>query len=153
MIKKVTTLAVICSLALMIAMPVYANISISSGSPSVLADIQNSGVGYKAPIAEFRSIYRPSEVWNINEKGAYNFSGSAQGSTLYTNYKFRGKTSYNISVQNSSNKTLKVINHGGKGSINVKPNESASFTVTTKDNTHTFYLSFSGPSNFNGTIK
>jgi hypothetical protein len=43
----------------------------------------------------------PSAVWNIANKGQYNFSGyTFDSSYLYTNYIFTGKSSYRISITN-----------------------------------------------------
>lgn len=35
---------------------------------------------------------RPTKVWNITTKGQYNFTGTSTSQTMYTNYKFKGKT-------------------------------------------------------------
>lgn len=53
-------------------------------------------------------IGRPSKIWNVRTKGAYTFSGSTHSQTLYTNYKFKGKTSYTVKVNNTSSNPITV---------------------------------------------
>ena len=50
----------------------------------------------------------PTSVWNIATKGKYNMSGTCGYTTLYSNYKFKGKTSYTIYIKNNGSSTIKV---------------------------------------------
>ena len=51
---------------------------------------------------------RPKKVWNIIDCDAYEFRGSAFNTTIYTEYKFTGKTSYSIDINNYGGGTLTV---------------------------------------------
>lgn len=154
--KSVKKLLVIGMSVMMFTIPVYANTNIGVvNDQAIVTSAGNYGVGFKIPGtgAATRDTSKPTEVWNISNN-PYDFGGEAGNSTLYTNYKFKGKTSYRITVTNDHNKTLTVKCVGAKGgNKKVKGGQSATFTVTTTDTTKTFYISFSAPSDFYGTVK
>ncbi len=154
--KSVKKLLVIGMSVMMFTIPVYANTNIGMANNKSIATVAgNYGVGFEIPgtgVAT-RDTSKPTEVWDISNK-SYDFGGSAGNSTLYTNYKFKGKTSYRITVTNDHNKTLTVKCVGAKGgNKKVKGGQSATFTVTTTETKDTFYISFSAPSDFYGTVK
>jgi hypothetical protein len=65
----------------------------------------NVGVSFEEPYIKdgdiaLAEVTRPTKVWNIKTKGKYSFSGTPGSQTLYTNYKFKGKTSYTFYVKN-----------------------------------------------------
>lgn len=101
--KYIMKLAVTGLFVTMFAVPCFASTYHIYSQEEVVIASENYGAGYEEP--ELRSIARPTKVWNIENDGAYNFAGSAEGSTLYTNYKFKGKTSYTITVNNNHEKT------------------------------------------------
>lgn len=131
---------------MMFAIPVYASTNIGvANDKAIVTSAGNYGVGFKEPGAGAvgRSIDKPTEVWDISNK-PYGFDGEAGNSTLYTNYKFKGKTSYTITVNNYHNKALKVKCIGAKGSKTVKSGKSVTFTVTTKKSRrYILYIIFS----------
>ena len=83
--------------------------SVKDGSNEVTV-IPNVGVSYVSPeeTIETRGTSRPSKVWNIKNKGQYDFAGSSHYQNLYTNYKFTGKTSYKVYVENTGDNPITV---------------------------------------------
>lgn len=154
--KNVKMLLAIGISVMMLTISVSANTNIGRlNNESIVTVDGNYGVGFEIPGAgvSVRSISKPSEIWDISIK-PYDFKGEAGGSTLYTNYKFKGKTSYTITVTNDHTKTLRVKCAGAKGgSKKVKPGKTTTFTVTTKDTSKMFYISFGAPSDFYGTVE
>ncbi|WP_313579828.1 hypothetical protein [Lacrimispora sp.] len=153
--KSVKKLLVIGMSVMMFTIPAYASTNIGvANDKAIVTTTGNYGVGFEEPGVggKGRSVNKPTEVWDISNKG-YDFGGEAGNATLYTNYKFKGKTSYTITVNNKHNKTLTVKCIGAKGSVKVKGGESASFKVTVKDKETKFYISFLAPSHFDGTVK
>lgn len=47
-------------------------------------------------------------MWEINKSGRYDFSGLSYDQTLYTNWRFSGKSAYKIVVNNSGNSTINI---------------------------------------------
>ncbi|WP_313182791.1 hypothetical protein [Lacrimispora sp.] len=154
--KSVKKLLVIGMSVMMFTIPVYANTNIGMANNKSIATVAGDyGVGFEIPGTSVatRGLGKPTDVWNISNE-PYDFGGSADNSTLYTNYKFKGKTSYTITVNNDHNKTLTVKCVGAKGgNKKIKGGNSATFTVTTNKVDNTFYISFLAPSNFDGTVK
>lgn len=98
---------------------------------------------------------RPSNVWNIKTKGRYNFSGSANTVTIYTNYKFNGKTSYKVSVKNTGKYPLTVKAKTltkTYGSTKISAGKKGEFTFSNIKSTTAFYVTFEG-SEFNGYVE
>lgn len=83
--------------------------SVKDGSNEVTVT-PNVGVSYVSPeeTIETRGTSRPSKVWNIKSKGQYDFAGSSHYQNLYTNYKFTGKTSYKVYVENTGDNPITV---------------------------------------------
>ena len=99
----------------------------------------------------------PTIVWNIISKGSYSFAGSATGSTLYTNYKFTGKSKYEVKVVNSHSKTLKIICRTSGWSsfrtISLSGKSTAYYTVSPSSSSTNWYIQFNAPSSFSGYVK
>jgi len=154
--KNVKMLLAIGISVMMLTIPVYANTNIGTVNNKFNVSVDgNYGVGFEIPGTgvSVLSLGKPTEIWDISTE-SYDFGGEADISTLYTNYKFNGKTSYTITVTNDHTKPLTVKCIGAKGgSKKVKAGDTTSFTVTTKDKKTTFYISFSAPSDFSGTVK
>ncbi len=107
-IKHVVTAAL--TLALGIAILPTSNVHAQS---IIDTETYNVGVSYVSPddtsgMISIQSTERPSSVWDISSDGQYDFSGSSHYQTLYTNYKFKGKTSYKIYVKNTGSTAIKV---------------------------------------------
>lgn len=102
----------------------------------------------------------PVNGWNISSKGQYDFSGSAQRSTLYTDYYFIGQSSYSVRINNSRNDTLRVDFMEKKPfldtrirTFNVMPGATLLTNVRNLSSTGQYYLKFHAPSNFSGHIR
>lgn len=97
---------------------------------------------------------KPKEVWNIAESGQYDFKGSSNTVTIYTNYKFCGKTAYTIHVKNSGSYLLNVKAKTGTktySSTQIGAGKSADIEFSGIKDTTKFYIVFSG-SKFSGYI-
>lgn len=90
---------------------------------------------------------RPTKVWNIAKKGKYNFKGSTKSQTLYTNYKFKGKTSYTIKVNNTGSnpitvKAKRLTKTYASTKVSGKKSATIQFSNIKKDTE--FYITFDG---------
>lgn len=100
---------------------------------------------------------RPTEVWDISKKGAYPFNGSSRGSTLYTNYKFKGKTSYKITINNTGSnpitvKAKRLTKTYAQTKISAGKSAVIEFSNIQKDTE--FYVTFDGQGfSVNGTVE
>lgn len=102
--------------------------------------------------ASIEGTSRPSTVWNVADNGRYDFAGWSYGQTLYTNYKFKGKTSYTIHIENTSPtsilafkaKTLLVT----YAQTSLAAGDSTTFTLSGMDSSTAFYLTFDGSGTF-----
>ena len=108
---------------------------------------QNIGVSIICPEQDI-DLYgqnKPTNIWDINTKGRYNFSGSANVKTLYSNYKFKGKTNYTIYVENRGEKTLEVRAKSffkTYATEDIKPGSPATITISNIGKDTEFYLTF-----------
>lgn len=100
---------------------------------------------------------RPSDVWNIATKGKYKFGGSTGGQTLYTNFKFKGKTSYSIKVNNTGKNPITVKAKRltkTYASTKISGGKSAIIEFSNIKKTTEFYITFEGSGiKFDGFIK
>ena len=100
---------------------------------------------------------RPSSVWNIATKGQYDFAGSTGGQTLYTNYKFKGKTSYSIKVNNTGSNPITVKAKRltkTYASTKISGGKSATIEFSNIQKDTEFYITFDGSGiKFDGFIK
>lgn len=108
----------------------------------------------------FASISKPTDTWNLASSGAYSFSGTANVSTLYSNYYLTGASSVEISVTNYSSKNnLKVKLYKksawffSESSVTVPKSGKTTWTVTGLNSNTSYYLQFNAPSDFSGYIK
>lgn len=113
----------------------------------------NIGVSETSP--EERGTNRPKKVWDISSKGKYEFGGSSNNITIYSNYSFKGKTSYSVYVKNTGNHSITVkaktfLKTYAKKKISA--GKTATFKVTDIKKDTEFYLVFEG-SEFSGHIK
>lgn len=88
---------------------------------------------------------------------ALTFSGNAQGSTLYTNKNFTGKSSIGYSITNDCDTklTVKFYTSGGwfkSKKITVEANATLTGTIDELDADKLYYLTFSAPSDFSGSV-
>lgn len=98
---------------------------------------------------------RPEKVWNIASSGRYTFGGVCYNSTIYTNYKFKGKSSYTVHVENDGTEDLTIkVRTLAKvyKSITISEGSMTSFTVSGMDSSTEFYITFRG-SSFDGYIQ
>jgi len=118
-------------------------------------DGMNKGVSYICPEeidgnvdseVQVWSTSKPSNIWNISSKGKYNFEGVSYHQTLYTNYKFTGKTSYKIYVNNTGDNKIKVKATNGVttyASTTVGAGKTATLPISGLSKSTKFYISFS----------
>lgn len=126
---------------------------------------ENIGVSYVCPDCfesdfETQSTSKPTSVWNISKKGKYTFEGVSYHQTLYTNYKFKGKTSYTIYVKNTGDHKITVKARKGTkvyASTTVASGKTTSLDFSGIDKSTEFYISFSTGNSysyeFSGYIK
>lgn len=125
---------------------------------------QNIGVSFIPPSSDSSSnvtpysTSTPSSVWNVKSKGQYDFSGWSYHQTLYTNYKFKGKTSYTIYVNNTGSNTITVKAKTALktyASTSVGAGKAATIDLSGMDKDKEFYISFSSDNeyHFSGYIK
>lgn len=155
--KKI--IAVFCACLSLFATNIsaYAAEPVSSNSEAQTAAEHYEGVSPISPETETRTTSRPSSVWDVSSSGKYTFSGTSYYQTLYTNYKFKGKTSYTIYVYNGSsyNMTVKaktLLTTYAKTTVG--PGESATLSLSGMDKSTEFYITFDGDyMDFSGYIK
>lgn len=103
-----------------------------------------------------KSVERPVNVWNVAKK-SYNFSGTSNGQTLYTNYKFKGKSGYKIYVKNYGKNPLTVKAKRltkTYATTRISGGKSATFEFSSIKKDTEFYITFDGSKmNFKGNIK
>lgn len=103
-----------------------------------------------------RGLSRPTETYDITEKGTYYMEGWAYSGSLYTEYKFTGIKGYGIALFNySQTDELKVDPHGFYefGSyFKLNPGYCVLKYMTTYYSTDKVYLEFMAPCNVKGYI-
>lgn len=150
MFKKVKKFLIVPMMMLtMICVPMVSHAQEESTQPNI-------GVSEICPdmTIDTRGTSRPSKVWNIKSSGKYSFAGSANTVTIYTNYKFKGKTEYKVNVKNTGKYALTVKAKTltkTYGSTKISAGKSGSFTFSNIKSTTEFYLTFEG-SEFTGSI-
>lgn len=146
---------------------------VSSFNTSVLASSQeNSGVSTEPPTFDetyenLENITTPFGLGKPPKDAAVNlnyepltFSGYAQSSTLYTNSHFKGKTTANYSIKNDSKHTLTVEVYkridlwfdSKVDTITISPYSNKRGEISGLDSEGYYYLTFSAPSNFSGSV-
>lgn len=129
-----------------------------------VSDEKNIGVSFMPPSDDSGSnvtpysTSKPSKVWNVKTDGQYDFSGWSYHETLYTNYKFTGKTSYKIYVKNTGSNTITVkakTSLKTYASTSVGAGKTATIDLSGMDKDKEFYISFSSDNDytFSGYIK
>lgn len=102
-------------------------------------------------------VSRPSSVWDISKKGQYDFAGSSKSQTLYSNYSFKGKTSYTVKINNTGSNPITVKAKRltkTYASTKVSGGKSATIQFSNIEKTTEFYVTFDGTYiSFNGYVK
>lgn len=100
----------------------------------------------------------PTSTWNVATQGMYEFAGSAASSryTLYSLYKFSGKTTYTVSVTNllSSSQAVnchRTISDAIFSTFSVDGNSTATFSVSS--GAAVWYLGFPGKCSVEGYVE
>lgn len=102
----------------------------------------------------------PTNTLDLSTYGTYEFSGYAQSNApLYTLYNFTGKDSYDVYVNNlGQNYTITVklykntlIDYSVR-SFNVSPGHNTTVTIDDLSSGSKYYLRFSAPCYFEGSI-
>lgn len=160
--KKIEKYFVTAMLTLVLGVAILP-LSLVHAQPIIDSESHNVGVSYISPDNSFggisiQSTDRPSTVWDISTKGQYDFAGSSHYQTLYTNYKFKGKTSYKIYVNNTGNTSIKVKAKRltrTYATTTVAAGKSATLEFSDIYSSTEFYIVFEGNNNysFNGYIK
>ncbi|TGN30378.1 hypothetical protein [Lysinibacillus sp. S2017] len=120
------------------------------------------GVGNPNVIVPY-GVSKPTSIWNLSSQGTYSFGGSSGGADLYTDYLLTGKSSVTIKVRNNDHQySLKFVlkrkdlifdtTVGGPWQVSVGPGTDGSVTVSGLDKSANYYIQFTGPNNFNGSI-
>lgn len=97
-----------------------------------------------------------SDCVNLNN-GPLTFSGYAKASTLYTNKHFTGKSSIGYSITNDCDTKLTVKFYTSSGwfnskKITIEANATLTGTIDGLDADKMYYLTFSAPSDFSGSV-
>lgn len=96
----------------------------------------------------------PSSAIDLSTHGIYNFQGQSYYDTLYTQYKFYGKTSYQIYVVNNGSTTLTVKAKTltkTYGSTTIAVGTSGTISLSGMDSDTKFYIAFTSDYNTNVT--
>lgn len=110
-------------------------------------------------VTGLQETYKPTQIWDIAQKGKYVFEGYASSRALYTNYRFKGKTSYQGTVWAMEDNPVKVevLERRYKlfgydditiSTFTVGANLLKGYTVTTSSPSTEIFLKFKGT---NGT--
>lgn len=102
----------------------------------------------------------PSNIWNLANKGRYDFEGVGQSNVLYSDYLFTGKKSVTLYVKNTSstfdlNVSIRKKNAFSDSvvwGIYIAPGGSIT-TPITLDTTEYYYLQTNPPAKFEGYIQ
>ena len=94
----------------------------------------------------------------IKTEGQYDFSGSSYHQTLYTNYKFKGKTSYKVYVKNTGKSAITVTAKRltkTYGSTKISAGKTGSFEFSNIKSDTEFYIVFEAGNeySFSGYVK
>lgn len=100
----------------------------------------------------------PDIGWNIAKEGTYRISGSADYSTLYTNYYFTGVNSLDIKINNKGDKNVTVTVYKMVSGLDlvrsvviIGSGKTKTWNVGTKKDAN-YYISFSAPCTITGTV-
>ncbi len=131
---------------------IYENVGVSKKEPKSLSSKETGEIGTYG-------LSKPSTSnvvdLTIEQMG---FQGSAEGSTLYTNSYFKGKSTITYSITNNSSTklTVKIFTENGwfaTETLIVNANSTSTGTVSGLNTSTLYYMSFSAPSNFKGYVK
>ncbi|MCZ0702315.1 hypothetical protein J2T56_000648 [Natronobacillus azotifigens] len=131
---------------------VLENVGVSPELPAYV----DEGEGEISPLG----LGVPRNEWDMSIRGQYDFQGTAQRSTLYTDYLLTGQSSYSVRINNSRSDTFRVdlmqknvIWDTTVRTWNVSPGASLFASQTGLSSSNSYYLKFHAPSNFSGRIR
>lgn len=99
-----------------------------------------------------RGASKPTVLWDISKKGQYSFKGTSTSGTIYTSYKFTGKSSYVLYIKNSGNTPLAITVKGDSTTVTKRTMETGKSGYLVFETNKPFYVAFKGAS-FSGYIK
>ena len=137
-----------CSSVLARENPVNEMNNVSTEAPDDINNGECSSYGLSRPSKD--------KCVNLNDK-SLSFSGYAEGSTLYTNSHFTGKSTIGYSITNDCDTKLTVKFYTSTGlfsskKITVEANATLTGTISGLDADKMYYLTFSAPSDFSGSV-
>lgn len=109
-------------------------------------------------IASPRGVNIPTRKWNVVDDGKYEIDGLSVQNTLYTQKKFCGATSYEVSIHNRYSKDSHIwfhcYTHGLSQDTNfaIEAGKTVIKYLTTSSTENNFYLEFSAPVNVDGYV-
>lgn len=143
--------------ALFMVLGMYGTVSASEVTDNELYNVsETSPVQIENDIAVIDATIPDTDyIVNLNES-SYSFYGTATSSTLYTNCLFTGKSTVHYTITNKcdTDLTVKLFFRGRirKAKITVPANTTITGTFTGLNSSKYYYLSFSAPSHFSGSI-
>ena len=154
MLASTLTLALCSTLMLPTTTPAQVN-NPKETNTSILPDL--FGLSSISPEEiESKGISKPTTVWNIAKDGKYDFAGSSNHQTLYTNYKFTGKNEYTVYCQNTgSNPIVVTAKRLTKtyGSVKITAGKTGSFTFSNIQKDTEFYVVFESTNQSDFAVK
>lgn len=150
-------------MALVLALSMNANVFAAEETPHELYNVSTQAPAEISSEANLGGISilgldKPStsEYVDLNNE-SLSFAGSAQRSTLYTNKHFKGKSTIGYSITNYSDTKLTVKFYTSSGwfsskKITVEGNATLTGTIDGLDASKLYYLTFSVPSDFSGSV-
>ncbi|MCY8837621.1 hypothetical protein [Bacillus atrophaeus] len=148
----------ICTMVTIFSLGIGSTVSASStkneSGSTELSDVSRSNDQFK-PFGTSKPD--KGSVVNLNTK-PLKFSGSSYDQTLYTNSFFKGKSTINYSITNYSKYklTVKVWEESdlfiATKTLTINPNSTTDGKIEDLDKSSLYYLGFSGPSDFEGSV-
>lgn len=115
------------------------------------------GLSLVPPIDVEKGVSIPNKVYNIAEKGPYEFSGVSEYQTLYTEYRFTGQDDYTITIYNEGEHDINVkckTRFQTFSNNTVAPNSTNTFSLASVGADTEFYIRFAGSlMEFSGSVE
>lgn len=158
-------IAVICMLALFCIFAITPNAQANTINTTAVYGLSTTPPS-KNPLSTQSTDY-PTNVKDLSIGGQYSFkAGVHYGSLMYTNYRFKGKNSYTVTVYNTGNAEINVrvfkvtrwsVTDETIKSLNLAPKHSTTFNVGGLSKNDEIYLGFNNYAGsyiiFNGVIR
>lgn len=153
--KKVLAMLMVMLCMVSMSVNVFASETYVNNNYNISTESSEKELGAEISMYGFSKPSKKKYV-NLNDE-ALTFSGHADGSTLYSNKYFTGKSSIGYSITNDSDSKLTVKFYTSSGwvkskKITVEGNATLTGTISGLDDSKLYYLTFSAPSDFNGSI-